>query len=217
MKLASMLVFLIALALARPLPALFPGLFSCLLLLGLLLSKLPVGGVLLRAASVLPFTLTFAAISYLHGDTVRAVGLVTKSYLSAVAVILTVGTTPMPALFHAASHLGVPRVLVLVLQFIYRYLFVISEQALHMRDAALCRGSAQRNANRAEKFQAATGALVTLFARSYRKAEGIERSMLARGFQGEIQLLSSPSINLYDVLLLAVTTILVVGIHAAAG
>jgi cobalt/nickel transport system permease protein len=80
---------------------------------------------------------------------------------------------------------GAPRFLLLVAQFLYRYLFVISEEAQHMRTAAAARGAFARGlAARPERFRAAAGALAVLFARSYQRAEEIHHAMIARGFEG---------------------------------
>src|SRR6185295_4560652 len=66
--------------------------------------------------------------------------------------------------------------LILVIQFVYRYLFVIAEQAQRMRWAALCRGRGS--------FRLAAGLVGVLFARSWQRADGVYHSMLARGFRG---------------------------------
>jgi cobalt/nickel transport system permease protein len=133
--------------------------------------------------AILPFSLTFGLISWLAGDRLRALGLVEKSYLSTVAVLLVVGTTPLPLLLTGLEALGTPRLLVLVAQFLYRYLFVVSEQAQHVRLAAACRQGTERR--RRTGFRATAGALAVLFARSYYRAEGIHRAMMARAFSGK--------------------------------
>jgi len=113
---------------------------------------------------------------------------VEKSYLSALAALLLVSTTPLPQLLRGLETLGVPGFLLMVAQFLYRYLFVIVEQAHRMRLAGLCRGGLKR---RSGGFRAAAGALGVLFARSYERAECIHRAMVSRGFQGHFRLLSS--------------------------
>ncbi len=72
--------------------------YFCLLLAGVVLARLPLIPLMIRAALVLPFSLTFAAISLLAGDPLRALLLLEKSFLSAIAVLLLVGTTPLPGL-----------------------------------------------------------------------------------------------------------------------
>jgi cobalt/nickel transport system permease protein len=187
-KVAVLLVFLVVVATS---PRAFPlagAAWLLLLLLGSVVAHLPPGGTLLRACVVLPFSLIFAAITWFSGDPARAVSLLTKSYLSALAVLLAVATTPMPQLLRGLESFGVPRFLLMVTQFLYRYLFVISEEAQHMRTAALARGATARNwLARRERFRAAAGALAVLFARSYARAEEIHRAMLARGFAGDFR------------------------------
>ena len=139
---------------------------------------------------VLPFTALFALLSWLAGDTARAWAVLWKAYLSAFAVLLVVGTTPLPRLLGGLESLGAPRVLLQVSQFLYRYLFVISEQAQHMRLAAACRaGQGSRRTEKRSRFRAAAGILAVLFARSYDRAEGIHRAMLARGYSGALPVL----------------------------
>ena len=124
---------------------------------GILIANLPVGGLLLRATAVLPFSLTFGVISWTAGDHLRAIGLVEKSYLSTLAALLMIATTPLPLMLSGFEALGFPRLLVLIGQFLYRYLFVISEQAQHSRLAAQCRQGNRQH--RSIRFQAAAGAL----------------------------------------------------------
>ncbi|MBI1787445.1 MAG: hypothetical protein HYR60_07835 [Acidobacteria bacterium] len=199
-KIPAVLGFLILVATA---PAHFePLALICFLLLiaGLAAARLPVMAALRRAGVVLPFCAAFAAISFLAGEPRRALSLLEKSYLSALAVLLLVGTTPMPQLLRGLDSLGAPRFLLMVAQFLYRYLFVISEQAQHMRMAGRCRGGL---AGRRARFRAAAGALAVLFSRSYERAEKIHRSMLSRGFDGRIPVLAAAGFQALDAAFLA--------------
>ena len=123
-------------------------------------ARLPLAGLLARACLVLPFTAVFALVSWIAGDANRAVALILKSYLSATAVLLLVSTTPVPLLLRGLEMSGVPRFLLMVAQFLYRYLFVISEEAQDLGTAARSRGASVSGilAHRA-RFQAAGGAL----------------------------------------------------------
>ncbi len=210
-KVLAALVFLVAVATTPAMDLLRVTGYGGFLTIGILAAGLPVGGVVLRAGVVLPFTGTFALISTVAGDPERAVALVTKSYISAVAVLLLAGTTPMPRLLDAFDRLGVPRMMTLVMQFLYRYLFVISEQGQHMRQAAQCRGQVsaagpRRAALRRRRFQAAAGAVAVLFGRSYQRAEAIQRAMLSRGFRGRIIPLSSSPARWTDFAFLGAAT-----------
>ncbi len=189
-KILALLVFLVVLATTAGDAVLTLAIDATLLVAAILIAGLPLFDLLGKAMVVLPFSLTFGLISWLAGDRLRALALIEKSFLSTVAVLLVVGSTPLPALLSGMERLGAPRMLVLVAQFLYRYLFVISEQAQHMRLAAACRQGDPRF-HRKGRFRAAAGALAVLFARSYYRAEGIHRAMLARAFTGRFPLVNS--------------------------
>ncbi len=145
----------------------------------------------------------------------RAEALVVKSYLSACAVLLLAGTTPLPTLVLGLESLGVPRFLTMVVQFLYRYLFVISEEAQNMRVAAASRGATLRTfAGHAARFRAAAGALAVLFARSYARAGDIHRAMLARGFNGRFHLTITRRFTWADAALLIGALALILSIRA---
>ena len=150
----------------------------------------------------------FALLSWLSGDTTRAVELILKSYLSALAVLLLVGTTPLAELVRSLELIKVPRFLLTVVQFLYRYLFVVLDEAAHMREAAAARGGIT--------FRAAAGALAVLFARSYSRAEGIHRAMTARGFDGRFHPLSAHSFTAQDGFFAALAVTLPLLARAAA-
>ncbi len=211
-KILATLAFLIVVS-TTPAPFLAPAAcYAGLLVAGVLLARLPLGGLLLRTSVVLPFSATFAVVSLLAGDSERAGLLLGKSLLSAMAVVLLVATTPLPSLLSGAERLGAPRMVVLVIQFLYRYLFVIVEQGRRMRHASECRGGhGQSRATLAMRFHGAAGALGVLFGRSYQRAEAVHRAMLARGFTGDFRSLSAPALRAADVLFL----ILAVALPAA--
>ena len=184
-KIAAVMTFLVVLATAHRELAWLGAASFVVLGAAARWARLPLGGALARAGVVLPFTAVFAGVSWLAGDPARGATLVMKSYLSALAVLLLVSTTPLPVLLRGFEMTGAPRFLLMVAQFLYRYLFVISEEAQHMRKAALSRGATVGGlAGNTARFRAAAGALAVLFARSYARAEGIHRAMLARGFPG---------------------------------
>jgi cobalt/nickel transport system permease protein len=214
-KIGALIVFLVVLGTAhRELAWLALTLFA-ILLAGLRSARLPVGAALARAAVVLPFTALFAGVSWLAGDPARGAVLVMKAYLSALAVLVVVSTTPLPVLLRGLEMIGAPRFLLMVAQFLYRYLFVISEEAQHMRKAVAARGATARGlAGNSARFRAAAGALAVLFARSYGRAEEIHRAMLSRGFPGHFRPLSAPNFGRADSLFvsLLVTCLIIIRI-----
>lgn len=186
-KLVAVLLFLIAVSTTPPAAPLALLPIAVLFALALSLSALPAMELLLRTAIVLPFPVFFGLVSWLqNGNAAFAAALVARSYLSALAVALLMGTTPLPELLRGLRTLGVPAVLVMVLQSLVRYLQLVADHALRMRRAALCRDAgALPRRNRQSLWHRASGALAVLFGRSYSRAEGVHHAMLARGFRGD--------------------------------
>jgi cobalt/nickel transport system permease protein len=196
-KLAALLVFLVVLSTTRPGAQWAFVAYAVLLILTANLARLPILGLAGRAALVLPFSATFALLTWWSGDSLRALALAEKSFLSGTAALLLVGTTPLTGWTAALESWRVPRMLILVIQFVYRYLFVIAEQVQRMRWAALCRGPQQRG------FRLAAGLVGVLFARSWQRADGIYHAMLARGFRGRFVPAPPAPFRLSDALFLS--------------
>jgi cobalt/nickel transport system permease protein len=169
-KLLALILALIYISLASPSLLIIAAI---LLIAALTIAQLPASGLLKRAALVLPFSATLGLIAWLSGDPTRAATLLAKSYLSALAALLFAATTPLPDWTAALRSSHFPSILISTIEFTYRYLFVIAEEAQTMSTAARARGGF--------RFSAAAGALGVLFARSWRRAEAVQRAMLARG------------------------------------
>jgi cobalt/nickel transport system permease protein len=212
-KLGVVVVFLVALSTTRSGNWTAIACYATLLTLAAMASRLPVRSLIARSLLVLPFSATFALLTWWAGDPSRAVMLAVKAFLSALAALLLVATTPMTELAAALDILRVPRMLVLVIQFLYRYLFVISEQAQHMRLAALSRSGTGRG--RRSRFHAAAGALGVLFVRSWERADGIYSAMLARGFRGRVHPITRPHFHVADYAFLALAASACIAIRIA--
>ncbi|MCC6539353.1 MAG: hypothetical protein IT162_17510 [Bryobacterales bacterium] len=176
-KLIAVLVMLAFIGTARPWHWPHALFYGSLALAALLAARLPWRDFLRRLAVVLPFTGIFALLTFLStGDSGRALVLLSRSLVSVAFAIVLTATTPAPALLTGAEKLGAPRLLVAVAQMVYRYLFVLIDQALRMRQAARSRGGF--------RWDAAAGAAAALLLSSEQRATRIHQAMLARGFNG---------------------------------
>lgn len=149
-------------------------------------ARVPVIAMLRAGAAVLPFACCFGVVSLLAGDPQTALWLLIRAYLSSLTALLLVATTPMTGLMAGLEWLRAPRFLVQVMQFLYRYMTVLVEEANAMRVAGLARAGSLRTL----QFRQAAQALGVLFARSYARAEAIHRAMVSRGFTGRLPVLS---------------------------
>jgi len=213
-KLGALVTFLVAVSTTPPSAQFAFGAFAVLLAVAVFSARLPVRGILRRAAAVLPFSASFALVTWWSGDSLRALALAERSFLSGLAALLLISTTPLVQLVRALEWFRIPRLLILVVQFLYRYLFVLSEEAQHMRLAALCRQGLRRSQQ--SRFQAAAGALGLLFARSWERADGIYRAMLARGFSGHFPVLAPARFGGCDIAFLCIAAAATLTIRFAA-
>jgi cobalt/nickel transport system permease protein len=197
------------------------GLLELSLLTTTLLSQVGLGLVQRRCVVVLPFTLAALTVVFstpgrvllplpLPSSTwgitdaglLRFVSILVRSYLSVQAAVLLATTTPFPDLLWSVRALRVPRILVAVGGFLYRYLFVLADEAQRLMRAREARSAApEGQGGRGLAWRArVTGSMAgTLFIRSYERSERIYGAMLARGYDGEVRTLSPPALHPGDV------------------
>jgi cobalt/nickel transport system permease protein len=209
-KILAVLALLISIATLQRDAEIACVLYLVLLLAAAAVARLPISSMLWMAAAVLPFAMCFAAVSALAGEPARAVWLVIRAYLSSFAALLLIATTPMPGLIAGLESLRAPRFLLQVMQFLYRYLIVLMEEANAMRQA----GSARAGSVGTLQFRQAAAAAGVLFARSYARAQAIHRAMLARGFEGRLPVFTRMPFRIADAGFLAATAALSVAIRA---
>jgi cobalt/nickel transport system permease protein len=130
-----------------------------------------------------------------------------KFALTVCAALLLIATTSFPGVCHALRRLGVPPLFVSQLLFLYRYIFVLMEEAMRITRARDMRSVGSRGAG----IQVFVRLIGTLFVRTVDRAERIYCAMLSRGFQGDIPSLRRTRIEAADLAYLAaVITFLVV-------
>ena len=127
-----------------------------------------------------PFTIS--------GEGLRIVGTIAaKSWLSVQVALLLTYTTPFHDLVDALRDLRLPRILVAIISFMYRYLGVLADEASRMLRARAARSASTdgRPGGGLRWRASVTGAMVgSLFLRSYERSERIYAAMQARGFDG---------------------------------
>lgn len=187
------------------------ALYFVLLIAITIAAGLPLFPIILRAAAILPFALTFALISAVAGEPARAAMLIVRGYLSTFAALLLMSTTPMPELLAGLEWLRFPAFLLQVMQFLYRYLTVLTTEASSMRQASLARAGQIRML----QFRQAAGAAGVLFARSWARAQAIHRAMISRGFDGHMPRFTRVRFGMADVGFVAGAAIVIAGLRVA--
>jgi cobalt/nickel transport system permease protein len=142
----------------------------------------------------------------------RFVSILIRSWLSVQAAILLVAVTPFPDLIHALEHLRVPKIITTIIAFLYRYLFVLTDEVLRLMRARQARSAAapgQRSGGSVGWRANVTGNMVgQLFLRSYERSDRIYNAMLARGYTGQIRTLHAHTLTRRDWLVGAVVVVL---------
>lgn len=121
-----------------------------------------------------------------------------KSWVSVQAALLLSFTTPFHDLVDGLRELRLPRIMVAIISFMYRYLAVLTEEATRMLRARAARSAdpTGRGGGSLRWRASVTGAMVgSLFLRSYERSERIYSAMQARGFDGEFRHLAGPAIG----------------------
>lgn len=176
------------------------------------LSELGVGYVLKRAVLAFPFVLAALPVIFTtpsapwfeipffgwtltvsQAGVARFISIALKSWLSVQAAILLAASTPFPDLLVALRAIHVPRLLVAVIGLMWRYLFVLVDEALRLLRARAARsGHADLPGTRpggslAWRAHIAGGMAGNLFLRAIERSDRIYVAMLSRGYDGEVR------------------------------
>jgi cobalt/nickel transport system permease protein len=122
-----------------------------------------------------------------------------KFALTVSATLLLIATTSFPGVCHAFRRLGFPSLFVSQLLFLYRYLFVLMEEAMRIIRARDMRSFGARGTGM-KVFVRLVG---VLFLRTVDRAERVYDAMLSRGFHGDVPTLKSSRMAAADLAFMA--------------
>jgi cobalt/nickel transport system permease protein len=180
-KLAGTLALVLALVVV---PVRFPWFFAAVAagLIGVAaLSRIPARYLLGRLLLLEPLVLGVALLSFLQPDGWRT-GLVVvlRSTLCLAATILLTNTTRFSDLLGVLRRARVPALLLTTIALMYRYLFVLADEAGRMQRA---RASRTLRPGRVHAWRSTATLAGQLFLRSTERAERIYAAMCARGWR----------------------------------
>ena len=178
-----------------------------------LLSNLGIGYTFKRSIIALPFALVavtvlfaipgkplssffFLAWNFTITDMglLRFVSILIRSWLSVQMAILLVAVTRFPDLIHALEHLKVPAILTTIIAFLYRYLFVLTDEVFRLIRARESRSAASTGKRAGGgvfwRAKVAGNMAGQLFLRSYERSDRIYNAMLSRGYSGHLYTLN---------------------------
>jgi cobalt/nickel transport system permease protein len=180
-------------------------LFFALALAMVLLADLDVWQLLRRAVIVLPFALAalplivtgpelrqplgIGTLSFSQPGVIRFASILTKSYISMLIALVLAASTSFPQLLIAMRALRLPRLLVAIFGLMWRYIFVLVDEAMRLlraRDARSgARGGHATGGSIVWRARVTGGMAGNLFLRSFERGDRIYDAMAARGYDGE--------------------------------
>jgi cobalt/nickel transport system permease protein len=181
LKLLATLALVVALVVT---PFAFGGAFFAVALLltaAIVVSGVPLRFFFGRLLLLEPFVAGVALLAVFQPNGWQAaLAIIVRSTLCLATMILLTNTTPFSALLAVLKRLGVPALFITVLALMYRYLFVLIDEAERMQRA---RQSRSFRHGRARVWWTSAGLIGQLFVRSSARAERIYAAMCARGWQ----------------------------------
>ena len=157
--------------------------------------NLPAGYIAKKIALLCPFALMVAIFNPvfdrtvlvhlgsvgISGGWISCASIVMRAALTVGAAIILLAVTGFPAICRAMERLGMPPAFAVQLLFLYRYIFVLTEEG-----GRASRARELRSCGRKGLGMRIYGSLLgTLLLRTWLRAERIHMAMLARGFTGE--------------------------------
>lgn len=147
-------------------------------------ARLPLRYVLARMTVELPFLAAVAALPLVTDEGLVLAGtLACKMTAGVLAMVVLSSTTPFPALLRGFEWLRVPRTVLLIVGFMWRYLHVLADDLRRLQIARAARGG---RAGWLGTVRAAGALVATLFVRSLERGERVYLAMLSRGYDGGV-------------------------------
>jgi cobalt/nickel transport system permease protein len=158
-------------------------------------ANLPAGYIAGKVALLCPFALMVAIFNPLFdreillrlgpvgisGGWISCASILLRASLTVGAVIILLAVTGFPAICRALERLGMPPAFAVQLLFLFRYIFVLTEEGGRASRARELRSFGKKGLG----MQVYGALLGSLLLRTWRRAELIHMAMLARGFTGE--------------------------------
>ena len=133
---------------------------------------------------------------------IRFGSIVGRSLISLSAAVLLTATTRFPDVLHALRHLRVPAVLVAIIAFMYRYLFVLVEEVERLLRARASRSARPVGGGGGGSLGWRAGVAGhmagQLLLRSLDRSDRVYAAMQARGYRGELLTLAPHAMRAVD-------------------
>lgn len=139
----------------------------------------------------IPLPFSHSQLVITDNGVIRFVTIMLKSWLSVLMALLLSATTTFPDIMRGMRGIGIPNVLVGVIAFMYRYMFVLADEVLRLRrarEARMATGPAGQKVGGTIVWRAKVvgGMVGSLFVRSLERSDRVYNAMVSRGYAGEM-------------------------------
>ena len=223
-KIISFIILILSIAFTPPDLYMHFLSYSVIILVIVLLSKIHLSFILKRSLVIIPFVLMIAVFipffkkgniagAYSFGSlklNVSYSGLLilwnvlVKSFLSMLMMIILISTTHFVDLLKALEKLRLPKIFIMIMSFMYRYVFLFTDELLLMSQA---KESRMVSRNKWLNIKTLSNMIGSLFVRSYERGERVYLSMCSRGYNGEIRTVNNFCLKNKDILFLLIIII----------
>jgi len=159
-----------------------------------------------------------AGLTISDAGLIRFTSILLRSWISVQMAVLLTATTRFPDILHALRHLRVPAVLVSILAFMYRYLFVLADEVSRILRARAARSARLpgQEAGRSLWWRAGVAGNMVgqLFMRSIERSDRVYQAMLARGYRGELLTMNPHVMTSRDWIVLALALLVLIVVQA---
>lgn len=145
------------------------------------------------AYSAFGFTVSGGWLSFLS--------IMLKFFLTITSALLLIATTSFPGVCQALQKMGMPEIFVSQLLFLYRYIFLLVEEAMKIVRARDMRSFGKKGLG----IKPAINLFGTLFLRTVERAERVYQAMLSRGFTGRLNIARTYCFTIADALFVGLT------------
>ena len=217
-KLFTTLAFIIMVVLTPDGYFLSYGIYFAAVWFALFISHVPTQYILKRSLTIIPFAFAVSffvpfitdgpvlwefnigsfVVNVTSTGLTRFFSLCFRAFISFFAAITLVSSTRFGDLMWAAGKLGLPSKLVTIVSFMYRYLFILVDEASHMILARDLRSSKKR---KNVLLLASGGIIGALLVRSFEHAEKLYYAMLLRGYNGHPVTLNTKHLKPRDIII----------------
>ncbi len=142
----------------------------------------------------------------ISGGWVSFISILLRFVLTVTSALALVALTGFNSVYLALERFRVPRPFIVQLLFLYRYMFVLTEESDRMVRARAMRSFS----GRAMRFKTFVSLIGHLLLRTLDRAERVYRAMCCRGFDGHIRIMRSLNISFRDAAFLIIWVMLFV-------